>query len=700
LLYTYQAGTTTPAPTYTTSSGSVANTNPIVLNAAGRPTNEVWLDPSLAYKFVLKTSDGVQIWSFDNIPGVTDSSAFSGPTGASLIGFSQAGTGAVARTVQAKLRETVSIVDYGADPSGVADSSTAIINALQSGAQSVYVPPGTYSMAANISATISTNVVFYGQGYIIYTGAANNTNNLIAIETGNNTLTIDGLSFDGDNKIAAGVRVYNTATPSSNTLPNCTISNNLFIRFRMTVTGIWNQAVYVAGSFQLVTIANNRVRLITRAAGTGTPSSSGTDGITVTQYSSSQYIRECLHYGNQYAAISGDDLITSPNCVDYDAFKFFSPSPATASGQYAESTLTSYGNTFRNCRGRALKIQATGTVSDETIIRDDSNGATIFGGSSEINFQYGVGIVSNCQFIYRDYGSPSSSPIQTGLTLISFYQGADYGEDTGGCIVNGVQVLNSIPAGIGIDISSIVGATVGSSVATPLKPLVSVSNVSVNKNPIYAIANIGYEGTTYGTLRLDSITVPKLNWGAVTTNGTDTNFDIIATNVLNVDGVSTPANAKPFVTSSTGTSLTYQGMIGGALNQGFLASYANNSSTSKGPLLFNGALSGVTSGGAVSVQSQGLADDGTYEFDGRFYDQTRGLFAVSVNYDYTTQGMFATGSNAIYKIAVPAGDLFQVSTTGTNPDVDNKFNMWYTGGKLNVKNRLGDTYVVTVTFMG
>jgi hypothetical protein len=590
------------------------------------------------------------------------------------------------------------ITDFGAVGDGVVNCSIAITNALQSGAQYVYVPPGTYAMTSNISVTIATNVTFYGHGTIIYTGATNNTNPLIAIETGNNTFTVDGLTFDGDDKIAMGVRVYNTAAPSSNTLPNCTISNNLFIRFRMNVTGIWNAGAYVSGSFQLVTIANNRIRLITRAAGTGTPGSSGTAGIEVVQYSNTQFIRECLHYGNQYTAIVGGDLVPSANNVDYDGFKFFGPSPAADSGQYAQSTLISYGNVYRNCRGRALKIQAIGSVRDETIIRDDDY--TAFGGSVEINFQYGVGMVSNCQFIYRPYGGVS--PIQTGLSLVSFFQGNDYGEDTGSAIVNGIQVLNSIGTGVGSNISQIVSATVGAGVATPARPLVSVSNVSVNKNPVDWIISTGHEGTTYGTMRLDNIVVPALTYSAVATNGTDTNFDIIATNVVNIDGVSTPANAKPFVTTSTGTSVVYAGMLSGGLNQGFTASYANSSSTSKGPLLAGAALadqSGAAGGGA-SVQSTALADDATYAFDARFYNTSRGLFIVSVNYDYTTQAVFATGGNAIYSIAAPGGSLFEVSTGGTNPDVDGKFNMWYTGGKLNVKNRLGDSYVATVAFIG
>lgn len=591
------------------------------------------------------------------------------------------------------------ILDFGAIGDGITDSSTAILNALQSGAQFVYVPPGTYAMTSHISATLTTDVTFYGHGKIIYTGATDNTSSLIIVETGNNSFTVDGLSFDGDNKITAGLRIRNSATPNANTLPNCMVSNNQFIRFRMNVAAVFNEAVYIDGSYQLVTIANNRVRLITRAAGTGVSGLTGTAGIAVQVNSSGQFIRECLHYGNQYAAITGDDLFTSPACVDYDAFKFFGPAPSGSPVSYSQSTLTSYGNVYKNCRGRAIKVQAIGSVRDETIIRDDSNGDTIYGSSVEINFQYGVGMVSNCQFLYQAYGSPAESPIKTGLTPVQFYQGVDYGEDTGSAIVNGIQIFNSIPAGVGIDIDFIVGASVGAGVATPLKPLVSVSNVSVNKNPINAIVSLGYEATTYGTLRLDNITVPKLNWGAVANNNTGTNFDLVATNVFNVDGVETPANAKPFVTTSTGTSTTYGGSVIGSFNQGFINLYVNRSGVNKGTLLAGGGLSDPynSEGGAVSVQSKSIDDDETYAFDPRFYFNTLGLFAVSVNFGINTQGLFTT---AIAKIAVPASDLFEVSTAGTNPDVDGRLNMWLADGKLNVKNRLGSSRVVTVAFIG
>jgi hypothetical protein len=70
-LYTYAAGTTTPLPSYTTSAGNVARTNPVILDAAGRVpgSGEIWLTPA-SYKFVLTDSTDVLIATYDNISGL------------------------------------------------------------------------------------------------------------------------------------------------------------------------------------------------------------------------------------------------------------------------------------------------------------------------------------------------------------------------------------------------------------------------------------------------------------------------------------------------------------------------------------------------------------------------------------------------------------------------------------------------------
>jgi hypothetical protein len=67
-----------------------------------------------------------------------------------LVSFIQAGTGAVATNVQAKLRQTVSVMDFGAVGDGTTDDKAAIQLAIDSGS-AVYFPKGTYRVASVLS---------------------------------------------------------------------------------------------------------------------------------------------------------------------------------------------------------------------------------------------------------------------------------------------------------------------------------------------------------------------------------------------------------------------------------------------------------------------------------------------------------------------------------------------------------------------
>lgn len=70
-IYTYSAGTTTPAATYTSSSGATAHSNPIVLDGAARvPSGEIWLTDGIAYKFVVEDSANNLIGTYDNLTGI------------------------------------------------------------------------------------------------------------------------------------------------------------------------------------------------------------------------------------------------------------------------------------------------------------------------------------------------------------------------------------------------------------------------------------------------------------------------------------------------------------------------------------------------------------------------------------------------------------------------------------------------------
>jgi hypothetical protein len=70
---TFLAGTTTPAVTYTTSDGDVPNANPIILNAAGRVDEQVWLPNGIAYKFIVTDFEDVLVGTYDNLYGVAAS---------------------------------------------------------------------------------------------------------------------------------------------------------------------------------------------------------------------------------------------------------------------------------------------------------------------------------------------------------------------------------------------------------------------------------------------------------------------------------------------------------------------------------------------------------------------------------------------------------------------------------------------------
>jgi hypothetical protein len=242
-LYTYAAGTTTPATAYTSSNGATAWTNPIVLNAAGRVSGggEIWITDGILYKFVLTDANDVLIATYDNISGInsnfisftnqqqivtatagqtvfnlsisyapgtnslsvfvdgvnqygpgaqyayteTDSDTVTfvsglhvgaqvkfttsqqqgaGAVNASQVTYNPAGTGAVATNVQAKLRQTVSVKDFGATGDGTTDDTAAIqaaINATVNGGM-LLLPVGTYLVSDTL--TFTANIVFQGQG--------------------------------------------------------------------------------------------------------------------------------------------------------------------------------------------------------------------------------------------------------------------------------------------------------------------------------------------------------------------------------------------------------------------------------------------------------------------------------------------------------------------------------------------------------
>lgn len=135
-----------------------------------------------------------------------------GLTNASQITYNPAGTGAVATNVQAKLRQYVSVKDFGAVGNGVADDTAAIQAAINSAVtlnNSVYFPSGTYQITSTIS--LPNNIALVGEternvnvGGNVYGVMLRTSNNIVMMQTSavlpdlTNGIRIENISFYGN----------------------------------------------------------------------------------------------------------------------------------------------------------------------------------------------------------------------------------------------------------------------------------------------------------------------------------------------------------------------------------------------------------------------------------------------------------------------------------------------------------------------
>jgi hypothetical protein len=198
LLYTYVAGTNNPQASYKDSVGT-PNTNPIVLNFRGECA--LWLDPALTYKLQLTDSLGNTIpgYPVDNISGgilapsgsiipsvdnvfTLGSTSFSwanvyvGPNHAPVLDTVSGDIGYYARTA-AEIAAAVTPVNfsyppydirrYGADPTGVAGSDTALASAIAvcgTVGGTIRLPNGKYLFTSQIAMNVKTGIILQGDG--------------------------------------------------------------------------------------------------------------------------------------------------------------------------------------------------------------------------------------------------------------------------------------------------------------------------------------------------------------------------------------------------------------------------------------------------------------------------------------------------------------------------------------------------------
>ena len=134
---------------------------------------------------------------------VVQSSLAIGENLATQVSYTPAGTGAVATTVQTKLRQSVSVFDF-MTPEQIADVqagtklvdvTVAMQNAVASGAKRIYVPQGDCAISGALE--LQSNIEIFGAGYaskITSTG----TNKRVFFATNKNFITVRNLFINGN----------------------------------------------------------------------------------------------------------------------------------------------------------------------------------------------------------------------------------------------------------------------------------------------------------------------------------------------------------------------------------------------------------------------------------------------------------------------------------------------------------------------
>ena len=139
-------------------------------------TNDIWTESDRSWKFNGTSWDGLPI-----------------PSGSGIITYTPAGTGAVDTVVETKLRERISVTDFGAVGDGATDDTTkiqaAIDYAYSLGGGTVHLPVGRY-MVSQIE--VPQRVILQGEA----AGFSNQYTNSVAAPRGSTLFAITGTNAD------------------------------------------------------------------------------------------------------------------------------------------------------------------------------------------------------------------------------------------------------------------------------------------------------------------------------------------------------------------------------------------------------------------------------------------------------------------------------------------------------------------------
>jgi len=305
----------------------------------------------------------------------------------SHITYTQGGTGATSRTVTSKLQESVSVLDFGADPTGVADSTAAIQAAINSckpsvdtypqtgwqttSVKKIYFPAGNYTISSplqvysfqylygdNIAPTIQAGGGFSGAALITLNSVSPGTTNQYALGC------IEGINFSGNVTAIA----QNVGTITNSIFRRLAFACSVCLKLDSYTQTTIIDGILAAGTYtnQILSLKGNfnRISNIDKEGSTGSTTDSYILIQNATFPSEGNDIRGLVIEGTCSANKTPVSLIGCTNTT-IDEF-WFEAGPSTG---YAISI-----NNCQNIKFKGIAFVSNSTVGKVTV----SNNSTVY----------------------------------------------------------------------------------------------------------------------------------------------------------------------------------------------------------------------------------------------------------------------------------------------------------------------------------
>jgi hypothetical protein len=625
--------------------------------------------------------------------------------------FLATGTGATSRTLDSKLRDMVSVKDFGAVGDGTTDDRAAIQAAIDSCItldRTLFFPNGVYAMSSftDSASGIQVKVVtpanalrMEGDSATIKSTNTTQAAYMFYIQGSvGKDLSLKGLTFDANLKSQDCFRHDDQLQGAAVVeIDNCVFQNGFGIQNGVPVgAGFWKSSVglELLGGYKFINLTNSEFTNFKRD-----PLTASTDfetagvGIGVNTNGGTFYPQNTNVSGCYFNDINNNQTAAVSQNANADGLKIFGGLVAGAS--YIASTATISNNHFINCQGRAIKVQ-----NDEAVITGNTVRYAvrpINGGSGQINCQLECGIVSNNVFHYDAAPAVLGVPQNPFANAVGGVGSAPIGffPQVATTRARMLTVCDNIVLNNVLEATGILENFTGWSETTPTALPVFMT---LTGNKISGPLKVFATPCTRNSLGICSSVIQNNMMTKLThaflASSTGCTF---ALNKFEVSGnVNATATAKPHLVSTSDYTTVLTANFNASRNQniGVTANLLNQNEKAFLPRVGTIVDPAYGYGGGISVQSQIVEDDATYAFPAITY-QTNGasMRMLTSSWGGATNFLFLHGDGTL--TSVSAGAKISLTT-----NVDDLLNVYIDAGLINIKNRLGSSRVFTLFTLG